>query len=116
MKKVTLRVKDHADFDKVLVKVETQTHSGYNFGNDPRDLRLFRASNGIVLGSNSHPAKDADNKNYIWLRGYNYAKKDNTIVLTREKARKVVAAVEEYNRTFAAPAPVRLFDGSYLVS
>ena len=99
------------NFTKVLFKVLEQTNKGRDFG-DVRSLdsRKFVASNGIVLASNSHPARDTDEKNVIWLRGSKVKSNDSAVECTKAEWEKIVAAVKEYNafdfadpRCYAAP-------------
>jgi hypothetical protein len=104
MKKITLEAFISNDFNKVMFNVASQTHTGYAFGPDGQNK--FRASNGIVLGSNRNPARDADDKNTIWLRGSDSSKNNNTVVVGKTRFAKVAAAIKEYNEYFVYKAPV----------
>lgn len=119
MKKVIVcQAVDVAGFDKVLVKVTSQSHRGTNFGCQPDyygqrvDTRKFRASNGIILASNLRPARDedrlrtTDGKNTIWLRGTNYGKDNVSIEMSRDTYTKFCAAVREYNNHVFKAAPL----------
>lgn len=93
-------------FSKVMFKVLNQSNTGYSFGNSYCDSRKFTASNGITLASNVRPARDADDKTVIWLRGSDASKNDGTVVVTLKEWNLIKAAIEEYNKTFADVAPV----------
>lgn len=107
MKKIQLQAfVNEAKFNKVMFNVIEQTSRGRCFGT--LGSNKFYASNGIVLGSNKNPARDADDKNVIWLRGADMTKDNNTVVVGITRWKKVVAAIKEYNEYFArraAPAP-----------
>jgi len=103
MKKVILQAVVNPNYNKVMFNVTEQTHTGYAFGKGYSNK--FRASNGIVLGSNKHPARDKDDNNTIWLRGSDAAKNGNTVVVGKKLWAKVVEAVKEYNRVNAVCAP-----------
>lgn len=108
-KKIVLTAAKFAGYNKVLVKVTEQTNLGYTFGVGCSNT--FRASNGIILGSNNYPARDKVNKDLIWLRGADRAKADNSFAVGAKRFERLAAAVREYNAYFAdrcAPAPKKV--------
>lgn len=107
MKQIKLDVAKVDGFDKCIVKVQAQTHRGTSFGRGYSNR--FVANNGVTLGSNRHPSRDAGKstaeKLTFWLRGSDSSKDGHSFVIPVAKLPKLAAAVEEYNRTFADAAP-----------
>lgn len=96
MKHITIVKFEVPTFNKGLIKVTAQTNLGTAFGNSA-DGKTFTASNGITLGSNLRPARDADNSNTIWLRGTDTTKSDDAIGIPVKRLKKVIDAIKEYN-------------------
>lgn len=106
MKKVTLQAVVVPGFNKVLVKVQAQTHTGVAFGTGYSNT--FVASNGLSLISNNYPARDKDKSlDVIYVQGADASKNDNAFVVGTKLFGRLKAAVEEYNRVmrYAVPAP-----------
>lgn len=108
MKHVTARVFIAPNFTKGLIRITAQTNISAAFGNS-EDGKTFTAKNGITLGSNRRPSRDADKDsaeglNTIWLRGTDSSKNDDCIAIPVKRLRKVIVAIEEYNAHYTTEA------------
>ena len=85
------------DFQKVKVTILEQTHRGYGFG---WGCNYF-AHNGFAISSIDFPDTGGGK---VFMRGSNAYRDNNSFTIDVATYAKFKAAVEEYNRVFAAPA------------